>query len=143
MTRRVPSFALSCNGVDPGTTQCVKGVCESKDAERTSRILFQPRDSDASCCWDGGQVRTCVLTGADPVVSRRKVPVFMSLQIWVVISSLFVFTENSWTSPSQVPLLVGLASDVPKQCTVDSAAQAFFASVPSSMYWTSSFLIGR
>ncbi|CAE7252684.1 unnamed protein product [Symbiodinium sp. CCMP2592] len=49
------------------------------------------------------------------------VPVFMSLQIWVVISSLFVFTENSWKSPSQ----------------------AFFASVPSSMYWTSSFLIGE
>ena len=37
----------------------------------------------------------------------------------------------------------GLASSLAKQCTVDSVAQAFFASVPSSMYWTSSFLIGQ
>jgi len=79
---------------------------------RVLRILFWRQ-------WkDDVQVFIRGVTSTGPILA---VPVFMSLQIWVVISSLFVFTENSWTSPSQ----------------------AFFASVPSSMYWTSSFLIGE
>ncbi|CAE7899954.1 unnamed protein product, partial [Symbiodinium sp. KB8] len=79
---------------------------------RVLRILFWRQ-------WkDDVQVFIRGVTSSGPILA---VPVFMSLQIWVVISSLFVFTENSWRSPSQ----------------------AFFASVPSSMYWTSSFLIGE
>mmetsp|Transcript_25073 Transcript_25073/g.58122 ORF Transcript_25073/g.58122 Transcript_25073/m.58122 type:complete len:530 (+) Transcript_25073:559-2148(+) len=61
-------------------------------------------------------VRGILSTG--PIMA---VPIFMSLQIWVVISSLFVFTENAWDGPSKV----------------------FFPSVPAGMYWTSSFLIGE
>ncbi|CAE7456401.1 unnamed protein product [Symbiodinium natans] len=79
---------------------------------RVLRILFWRQ-------WkDDVQVFIRGVTSTGPILA---VPVFMSLQIWVVISSLFVFTENTWNSPSQ----------------------AFFASVPSAMYWTSSFLIGE
>eukprot|EP00930_Biecheleria_cincta_P082031 TRINITY_DN7155_c0_g1_i6.p1 TRINITY_DN7155_c0_g1~~TRINITY_DN7155_c0_g1_i6.p1 ORF type:complete len:3046 (-),score=387.48 TRINITY_DN7155_c0_g1_i6:69-9206(-) len=50
-----------------------------------------------------------------------EVPLFLSLSIWTCFSSLFVWLERAYDGPS-APL---------------------FSSIPTAMYWTSSFLIGE
>lgn len=50
-----------------------------------------------------------------------QVPAFLALIVWTTVSSLFVWLERAYDGPSA----------------------AHFCSIPSAMYWTSSFLIGE
>ncbi|CAK8989833.1 Uncharacterized protein SCF082_LOCUS1988 [Durusdinium trenchii] len=52
---------------------------------------------------------------------HRWVPAFLSFYIWIMVSALFLWMENVYDGPSK----------------------EFFTSISTTMYWTSSFLIGE
>ncbi|CAJ1441380.1 unnamed protein product [Effrenium voratum] len=62
-----------------------------------------------------------VLSGIAQTGPILVIPAIMSSLIWIMTSALFVWMENVYDGPSK----------------------DFFTSVPTSMYWTSSFLIGE
>ncbi|CAJ1367276.1 unnamed protein product [Effrenium voratum] len=62
-----------------------------------------------------------VLSGIAQTGPILVIPAIMSSLIWIMTSALFVWMENVYNGPSK----------------------DFFTSVPTSMYWTSSFLIGE